>query len=415
MGNVSEIPTWAARLRSEREARGWTQAEAVLALRAHAGYELPEDMLRQWKRWESGRTRPGEYRRPLIAALFGTVTAALFDDEPPRNFNLPPESNRILTAAGMDTLEIIERIRRSDLDTGTLEAIRFKTDQLCSEYAYLPPENLKTEGREWLNRITQLLGTRLSLAQHREVLVTAGWLSLLVGCVEYDTGDTRAAEATRLAALQLGGEADHSEIIAWAEEMKAWQALTSGRYQQVISAARAGRAATRTHSVAVQLAAQEAKAWARIGDRRMVENALEQGRSLLEALPYPDNPGHHFVVDPDKFDFYAMDCYRQVGEDNLAEMYAREVIRKGTAPDGTENAPMRISEARLTLGVAAARRGELDLAQAFGMQALEGHRKSMPSLIMVASELRDQMNRSAPDAPETLTFQEQLTSLARPA
>jgi len=37
--------------------------------------------------------------------------------------------------------------------------------------------------------------------------------------------------------------------------------------------------------VAVQLAAQEAKAWARIGDRRQTEVALDQGRRLLDVLP----------------------------------------------------------------------------------------------------------------------------------
>jgi hypothetical protein len=34
------------------------------------------------------------------------------------------------------------------------------------------------------------------------------------------------------------------------------------------------------------------------------------------------------VVDPDKFDFYAMDCYRLIGDDNLAEVHAREILRK---------------------------------------------------------------------------------------
>ena len=396
---MSELPGWAARMRRERETRGWTQARAVVVMRTHSSKPLPEDMLRQWKRWESGRHRPGDDYRPVIASMFGTVTAAFFDDVPPRDLSIPDRQAQLIRATGMDTMDIIERVRRSDLGSGTLAAVQFKADQLCAEYAYLPAGELKQEGRAWLDRITELLNGRLSLREHREILVTAGWLSLLVGCVEYDTGDTRGAEATRLAALQLGREAEHNEIVGWAEEIKAWQALTTGRYQQVIAAARTGRGATRTHSVSVQLAAQEAKAWARMGDRRMVEAALDQGRTLLEALPYPDNPDHHFVVDPDKFDFYAMDCYRQVGEDHLAEMYAHEVVRKGTAPDGTERSPMRIAEARLTLGVTAARRGDLDAAQAAGAQALTASdRKSLPSLVMVASELRDEMTAQAPEA-----------------
>jgi hypothetical protein len=47
------------------------------------------------------------------------------------------------------------------------------------------------------------------------------------------------------------------------------------------------------------------KAWARLGDRRQTEVALDQGRSILAWPPYRDN---HFMVDPAKFDLYAMDC-----------------------------------------------------------------------------------------------------------
>ena len=52
-------------------------------------------------------------------------------------------------------------------------------------------------GRQWLSKVTDLLGNRLTLAQHREILNNAGLLALLVGCLEYDTGDATSAEATR--------------------------------------------------------------------------------------------------------------------------------------------------------------------------------------------------------------------------
>jgi hypothetical protein len=44
-----------------------------------------------------------------------------------------------------------------------------------------------------------------------------------------------------------------------------------------------------------------------MGDRRLVELALERGRVLMESLPYPDNLDDYFTFDPDKFDFCAMD------------------------------------------------------------------------------------------------------------
>jgi uncharacterized protein (DUF1697 family) len=61
------------------------------------------------------------------------------------------------------------------------------------------------------------------------------------------------------------------------------------------------------------------------------------------------------VVDPTKFDFYAMDCYRQLAEDKMAGHLAEEVLRASTDFDGAERAPMRNTEARVNLGVIAAR------------------------------------------------------------
>ena len=56
----------------------------------------------------------------------------------------------------------------------------------------------------------------------------------------------------------------------------------------------------------MQLAAQEAKAWARIGDGRQTEVALDRGRRPLDSMQYPENLDHHFVADPTKFGFSRM-------------------------------------------------------------------------------------------------------------
>jgi outer membrane murein-binding lipoprotein Lpp len=82
-----------------------------------------------------------------------------------------------------------------------------------------------------------------------------------------------------------------------------------------------------------------------------------------------------------------MDCYRRLGNDPIAETLADEVIEAGTDFDGTERSPMRIAEARITLGVVAARQGELEHAVQLGERALAGERKSVPSLVMVSRDL----------------------------
>ncbi|QNA78082.1 XRE family transcriptional regulator [Streptomyces sp. So13.3] len=379
-------------------------------MRAHSPKELPEDanMLRQWKRWEAGDGMPGTFYQPIIAATFGTVTHALFPMKGRRN-----ASAEIAAASGMETLEIVSRLQASDVDNATIEALRITADRLCSEYPYLPSEQLIIEGRAWLRRVGQLQEQRLTLAQHREVLTLSGWLALLVGCVEYDSGQRQAAESTRRAALSLASEAENAEIQGWAHEMRAWFSLTTGDYRGVIAASQTGTSLAPHHSVSVQLAAQEAKAWARIGDRRQTEVALDRGRRLLESMPHPDNLDHHFVVDPAKFDFYAMDCYRLLGEDRMARNLAEEVIRVGTDFDDTERSPMRNAEARITLGVAAAREGDLDQAISFGERALSGDRQSVPSLIMVSRELAAVVNKRYSAEPAAQDYLTHLNDLGR--
>jgi len=244
-----------------------------------------------------------------------------------------PPDGLLVANTGMDTLELLRRVRASAIDSSTIDALNIDAlnitvEQLCCDYSHADAHELMRVGRQWLEKMTSLLGNRLTYKQHGEILNNAGMLALLVGCLEYDTGNMRAAETTRHMALDLGKESERPGIIGWAHEMLAWFHLTAGNYRAVIPAAETGALAAPTHSVAVQLYGQQAKAFARMGQPEKVHEALEKGRQLLDSLPYPERPDNHFVVDPDKWDFYAMDCYRIVGEDQLAKRNAEEVIRR---------------------------------------------------------------------------------------
>jgi hypothetical protein len=304
----------------------------------------------------------------------------------------------LIAATGMDTLELLQRVRASAIDSSTIDALNITVEQLCCDYAHADARELVGTGKQWLGRVTDLLDHRITLAQHRDILNNAGMLALLVGCLEYDLGDAAAAEATRRMAMNLGSDSGDPAVIGWAHEMLAWFHLTSGNHRAVISAAEAGITAAPSQSVAVQLYGQQAKAYARMGDPEQVHTALERGRQLLDGLPYPERPDNHFVVDPDKWDYYAMDTYRIVGEDELAKRNADEVIRRSTSPDGLIVAPMRRAEAELTLAIIAARQGDVDQAASRGAEALQGGRHSRPSLLMVAAELDEELQTYGPSA-----------------
>lgn len=326
-----------------------------------------------------------------------------------------------LVPAKVDTLpvdptlaiELVRRLRLSDIDQGTLDVLASTTDRLCEQYAYRIAAQLRREAGSWLRYISRLLDRRVGLREHRELLVTAGWLALLVGCIEYDSGLSAAAEATRVSASQLGTEAGHADIVAWSLEMAAWFAHTTNDPIGTLANAEAGQRVASRSGVTVQLAAHRVRALARMGDHRGVHDVLNEGYALLQGFERPVNPRHHFVVDPDKFDFYAMDCFRVVGDNDRATAHAGEVLRRGRGrgPDGEDLAPMRMAEARIALGCVAARNGDLDEALDHGIRAFDGERKCFPSLLHAAGELDAQIHERYADAPQAEAFHERLRAV----
>jgi hypothetical protein len=144
--------------------------------------------------------------------------------------------------------------------------------------------------------------------------------------------------------------------------------------------------------------------------------------SMLEQMPYPENLDNHFAVDPAKWDFYSMDCYRILGSQNSAGMenklagsYAREILRVGIDSTGFERTPMRNAEARITLGVISAREGDLEHALEYGRRAISGQRLSVPSLLMVSSELAGVISDRYPSDPDATDYIDQLRQLPNPA
>lgn len=329
----------------------------------------------------------------------GRLAALLAEAQPKREVEAP--------APPWETAELLQRLRANSVDSVTIEAMHATAYELCCQYPTREAGGLRAEAHGWLEEITRLLHQPVGLNEHKELLVASGWLALLTGCLEADLGMRAGAEATRIAARELGRDAGHSEIVGWSHEMSAWFALTQARYGGVLTAAREGQAVAAGGSAAVQLMGQEAKALARMGDIDGVSDALDRGRTLLDSMPRPYRREHHFVVDPDKWDFYAMDAYRTAGDDERAAVHARRVLELGAAPEG-ERAPMRMTEARLTLAAIAARGGDLEQAVTTGIGALGGQRKSLPTLLMVAGELDNELHQRYPGEVAADDFREAL-------
>jgi hypothetical protein len=72
---------------------------------------------------------------------------------------------------------------------------------------------------------------------------------------------------------------------------------------------------------------------------------------------------------------------------------------------------MRNAEARITLGVVAAREGDLDSALSYGKSALNGDRKSIPSLLMVSRDLGAIVSERYRAQPDAIAYLDQLKQL----
>ena len=400
---MADQHTWPERLRRDRLARGMSHRHLARAIIAggptFAGY-AEDSVERTVKRWESGSVGlPRPAAQDAIARVFGSVRAAYF----------PEPTSLVERALSPDTTaELIARLRRSSVDGTTLELARIAVDQLCVDYVSQPGPVVLAEASRWLTEIERVRREgQLTLRQLTEVYDLAGWLSLLVACLRHDTGDGTGAETMRRTALLLGRDLRSPAILGWAHEIAAWMALTRGDWAGILVAVQDGLSAAGDAGVSVQLHAQAAKAWTRIGDPVRAAEALYRGRELLERTATPPDTRNHFVIDPAKWDLYAMDCARRTGDDDLAATLADAVIQNSTTPGGIVVSPMRVAEAELTHAAVQARAGNSEQAIATAMAALQSDRRSLPSLILVGQEVADLIDHQ----PAGRDFRQHLATL----
>lgn len=376
--------------------------DTLRRLRTHAGLKQGE-LAKQanWSQSQISRTEQNSFvpdentveRLDRALNAGGQLIAAYATAQTPAPGLLHPGRDPLVFS------DLIRKIHRTDVGRDTIDQLNVITEQLCCEYVSRPPDELRVDAHHQLEYVQQLLQGPTRLGEHRELLVISGWLCLLIGCLNYDLGLARHAETARTSAFQLGREAGHGEIVAWSFEMSAWFAITQGRLRSIPDYVAAGITAAPHASVAIQLAAQDAKAHARMGNRSEVRRALDQGARLLSDHEHPSRPENHFVIDPTKWDFYAMDCYRIARDDTHASDNAHEILRLSARPDGTDRSPMRASEARLTLSIASLRDDDIDGATEWARKAFSTDRKSINSLSTVADELYHQARAQYGDDP----------------
>lgn len=309
-----------------------------------------------------------------------------------------------------DIILMLAEADRSDIGPGTIESLYTIFDKLCRDYPSASAPELQQKLKRLYARLMRLRQGRMTFAQHKELIALSGWVTALLACVDWDMNEREAAETARAATFRFAKEIGHSELIAWSYEMQAWFALTDGRHSDVTSIAKAAQTIGGENSAIVQLIMQEARGWAKLGNRKAAELAMERGYNLLQKLSSVDYP-RHFIYDRSKYPFYVASCYQWLGENTKAEEFANEVIRHCEANGTTVRNPMRLAEVHITLGLIHAQRGDLEAAVDSGTHALTYERKSGPSLLIRATELGKAITKRFPDTPLAAEFDGRLRSV----
>ncbi|MER5882497.1 transcriptional regulator [Streptomyces sp. NPDC001941] len=288
---------------------------------------------------------------------------------------------------------------RHHLTPATLHALEATFDDLATRYPVDPPQALLVRVRSQAGHVHRLLGARMTLAEHRRLLVVGGWLQLLGATLHVDLGQEHAAVARLRAAEALGREVGHPEITAWCHETGAWQLLVRGEYERARELSRTARAfAPVGSSVAIQAAAQEGRASARLRDAAATYAAIQRVHRLAGALEPRKGLEHHYQYDPGKSLSYTATTLAWLG-DPAAESYAREVIALLGPGDDVRRWPRRVATAHLDLALTLLGGDRLDEACAAAQQAVLSGR-IVPSNHWRALEVvRAVEARRLPEAP----------------
>ncbi len=343
----------------------------------------------------SGKARPSpELARELDDYLDAGGTLAA----------LAPLAGRSPTHAPLtDELAAVELARRaevSDVSDGTLERLELAFDDMATAYPRTPSAELLSSVRDYLGYTTSLLDGHATLTQHRRLLVSGAWLSLLAATCLVDLHQERPAIAYLRTAEQLARETCHAEIGAWAIETRAWLALTSGDYRRALELSRAAQqAAPHGSSAHIQATAQEGRAVARMGDAAETTRVLTRIEALVSPLAMPDRPEHHYRYDPAKAEAYTATTLAWVG-DPAAERFARGVLARLESPADGPPRYRRAATARLDLALALVANGKPDEAAAITMQSVLSGRLVPATYWRAREVIRAVAARGVPEARE---------------
>ncbi len=436
-------------LKSHRLAWGWTVEQAVGALHTMCrDQRLGARGLsqRSWLGWEAGG-QPNDDYRDLLCRLFQTGPVALGfgrDYTPRSTAALPSEpqaplalipggrnveqrqalkrggqvrpdvaagaSDAFMTAAAVDAMEFTRRAEASSLGPHTLEHLELVVAGMAADFAHTAPAKVFPKARWYRQKVAGLIEGQHTLRQSRVLYRYAGWLSVVLGWLSHDLGESVVADAYCVDAWEHGWQAEDAAICAWAMDAKTSIAMYSHHPAAARDAALKGLShAPEGSAAATRLSAQLARAYARL---RMYDKFTETLRATQTRLSRLDAHGSGlFSADAGRVASYAASSYIWLGQPKQAVPYAKEAIVFYSEVSPEDRSPTREAISRLDLALAFVELDAPDDAASEVDTAL-GSERLTGSVASRLGDLADVLRRKYPTLDVTRAVREQRLALA---
>lgn len=204
----------------------------------------------------------------------------------------------------------------SNIGPLTLDQLRSDVARLAGMHANAPRLAVFSQGKFLRDRIFTLLDGRQRIAEARDLYFLAAATCGMLADSSDDFGYRDAAMTHLHTGLLCAQEAGYPPLIAWLRSKQSAVAFYDGRPAQSRDYARRGQEHAGSGTVAVRLAAMDARASSRLGDSEVARDALRRADNLrAHAAPDDlDNLGGALSFPEPKQHFYTAEAYLGMGD-----------------------------------------------------------------------------------------------------
>lgn len=289
--------------------------------------------------------------------------------------------HREVMMAAAESARFGQFAEQSNVGPHTLEQFRADLARIATTYPNRPLYPIFVELRALRNRAFELLEGRQHPEQSRDLYLVAGLLCGVLANASFDLGWLAAAETQARTAFLCAELAGSNALRAWVRGTQSLVAYWDERPRAAVELAADGwRYVPETGTARVRLASIEARAHARLRDRRATENALARAEQARNELRGPDDPGGMLTFPLAKQSLYTATARLWLGGPdsyNDAERGAAHAVELYEADPQEQRRLGELCLARLDLA-----------ATRLGRDDLDGAGDQLQSVLAIAAQRR---------------------------